>query len=132
GGAGAGCAPMMGWAAERGGIGLESSLLFHSIVFWPPPHFWALSLCRVDEYARAGLPMLPVVAGREETQRQILLYTLLLAPLGIAPWLLGFAGPAYAAVAAAARGALILLALRLRAREAGPDAAHRLFAVSVL
>src|SRR5262249_9889774 len=134
GGAGAGCAPMMGWAAERGGIGLESSLLFHSIVFWPPPHFWALSLCRVDEYARAGIPMLPVVAGREETQRQILLYTLVLAPLGLSPWLMGFAGAAYATVAIAGGGVMVLLARRLRGRRgaAEEEAAKRLFAFSVL
>jgi heme o synthase len=132
GGAAGALPPIIGWAAATGGISAEPVLLFLIIFLWTPPHFWALALVRADEYARAGLPMLPVVAGREETQRQILLYTLLLAPLGIAPWLLGFAGPAYAAVAAAAGGALILLALRLRAREAGPEAAKRLFAFSVL
>jgi protoheme IX farnesyltransferase len=132
GGAAGALPPIIGWAAATGGISAEPVLLFLIIFLWTPPHFWALALVRADEYARAGLPMLPVVAGREETQRQILLYTLLLAPLGIAPWLFGFAGPAYAAVAAAAGGALILLALRLRAREAGPEAAKRLFAFSVL
>src|SRR5207249_146227 len=80
---------------------------------------------------RAGIPMLPVVAGSEETQRQILIYTLVLAPLGLAPWLFGFAGTAYAAVAVAAGGMMILLALRLRDR-AGAEPARRLFAFSVL
>src|SRR5207302_1332400 len=99
GGAAGAFPPMIGWAAATGTIGLESILLFLIIFFWTPPHFWALSLYRADEYARAGIPMLPVVAGREETHRQILLYTLVLAPLGLAPWLFGFAGAAYGAVA---------------------------------
>ena len=80
---------MIGWAAATGGSALEPVLLFLIIFFWTPPHFWALALYRTDDYARAGVPMLPVVAGAEETRRQILLYTLLLAPLGAAPWLLG-------------------------------------------
>src|SRR6266536_3090872 len=113
---------------------LAAGLLAFTIFFWTPPHFWALSLYRVDEYARAGIPMLPVVAGRAETRRQILLYALVLAPLGLAPWLLGFAGPAYATVASAGGGMMILLALRLRG-QAGADeeqTAKRLFAFSVL
>src|SRR6266704_2469531 len=69
GGAAGAFPPMIGWAAATGGIGMESILLFLIIFFWTPPHFWALSLYRVDEYARAGIPMLPVVAGREETHR---------------------------------------------------------------
>ena len=69
-------------------------MLFLIIFFWTPPHFWALSLYRAEDYARAGMPMLPVVAGEPETRRQILLYTLLLAPLGVAPWLLGYTGRA--------------------------------------
>src|SRR5438270_381588 len=84
--------PVIGFAAALGSIGLDPILLFLIIVFWTPPHFWALSLYRADDYARAGIPMLPVVAGAKETRRQILLYTLLLAPLGVAPWLLGYAG----------------------------------------
>ena len=73
-------------------LAVEPVLLFLIIFFWTPPHFWALSLYRTEDYARAGVPMLPVVAGARETRRQILLYTLLLAPLGVAPWLLGYAG----------------------------------------
>src|SRR6266852_6144435 len=121
-------------AAATGGIGIESILLFLIIFFWTPPHFWALSLYRADEYARAGIPMLPVVAGREETHRQILLYTLVLAPLGLAPWLFGFAGAAYGAVAIAGGGMMILLALQLRGQDgAGEErAARRLFAFSIL
>ena len=77
-------------------------VLFLIIFFWTPPHFWALSLYRTEDYARAGMPMLPVVAGEPETRRQILLYTLILAPLGAAPWFLGYAGALYGIVAVAA------------------------------
>src|SRR2546422_5446951 len=117
GGAAGAFPPLIGWAAATGGIGIESILLFLIIFFWTPPHFWALSLYRADEYARAGIPMLPVVAGADETRRQILVYTLVLAPLGLAPWLFGFAGAAYGAVAIAGGGMMILLALRLRGRD---------------
>src|SRR5215204_5269082 len=82
GGAAGAFPPMIGWAAATGGVGIESILLFLVIFFWTPPHFWALSLYRADDYAKAGIPMLPVVAGAAETRRQILLYTLVLAPVG--------------------------------------------------
>ena len=85
GGAAGAFPPMIGWAAVTGDVGLAPVLLFLIIFFWTPPHFWALSLLRADDYARAGVPMLPVVAGRDETRRQILIYSLLLAPLGVAP-----------------------------------------------
>src|SRR5262249_59382117 len=83
---------------------------------------------------RAGIPMLPVVAGREETQRQILLYTLVLAPLALSPWLMGFAGAGYATVAIAGGGAMVLLALRLRGLHGAAEeqAAKRPFAFSIL
>ena len=81
-------------AAATGGIGFESIVLFLIIFFWTPPHFWALSLWRAGDYARAGVPMLPVVAGRAETKRQILLYTGVLVPVSLAPWPLGYAGQA--------------------------------------
>ena len=105
GGAAGAFPPMIGWAAATGGIGLESILLFLIIFFWTPPHFWALSLYRADEYCRAGMPMLPVVAGEAETRRQILIYSLVLAPVGASPWLLGYAGLAYGVVAIARRRA---------------------------
>src|SRR5215472_11998610 len=95
GGAAGALPPVIGWVAASGSIAVEPVLLFAIIFFWTPPHFWALSLYRTEDYARAGIPMLPVVAGARETRRQILLYTLLLAPLGTAPWLLGYAGPLY-------------------------------------
>jgi protoheme IX farnesyltransferase len=91
GGAAGALPPIIGWAAVTGGFAVEPTLLFLIIFFWTPPHFWALALYRTEDYARAGIPMLPVVAGDRETRRQILLYTLVLAPLGAAPWLLGLA-----------------------------------------
>jgi heme o synthase len=100
GGAAGAFPPVIGWAAATGSIGIEPLVLFAIVFFWTPPHFWALSLYAHEDYARAGVPMLPVVAGARETRRQVMLYTVLLAPLGLAPWALGFAGPAYAVVAA--------------------------------
>jgi protoheme IX farnesyltransferase len=78
--------PMIGWAAVTGGVSLDSFLLFLMIFIWTPPHFWALALVKSEDYARAGVPMLPVVAGPDATRLQILLYTLLLAPVGLAPY----------------------------------------------
>jgi protoheme IX farnesyltransferase len=135
GGAAGAFPPMIGWAAATGAIGLESVLLFLIIFFWTPPHFWALSLSRTQDYARAGIPMLPVVAGREETRRQILIYSLLLAPLGASPWLAGYAGPIYGAIATAAGAAIVALAARIKALGDGAGSeigAKRLFGWSIL
>ncbi len=99
GGAAGAFPPIIGWAAVTGNVTIEPLVLFAIIFIWTPPHFWALSLWAHADYERAGVPMLPVIAGARETRKQILLYTVLLAPLGLAPWLLGFAGPAYAVVA---------------------------------
>jgi heme o synthase len=134
GGAAGAFPPMVGWAAATGGISLEPVLLFLIIFFWTPPHFWALSLYRAGDYARAGIPMLPVVAGRAETQRQILIYTLILAPLGLSPWLAGFAGALYASTAVVTGALMIALAVQLhRQRDDAIDAsARRLFAFSIL
>ncbi len=100
GGAAGAFPPIVGWASVTGGIALEPLVLFAIIFVWTPPHFWALSLWAHADYERAGVPMLPVASGARATRLQILLYTAVLAPLGLAPWVLGFAGPAYAAVAA--------------------------------
>ena len=83
---------MIGWAAATGDVGLEPLALFLIIFLWTPPHFWALALNRTDDYARAGVPMLPVVAGRAATTRQILIYSGLLVFASELPWVLGFAG----------------------------------------
>src|SRR4029077_18867193 len=91
GGAAGALPPVIGWAAATGRIGLEPLTLFLIIFLWTPPHFWALSLNRADEYGRAGVPMLPVVAGRAATTRQIVIYSVLLLPVSLLPWGLGFA-----------------------------------------
>jgi protoheme IX farnesyltransferase len=129
GGAAGAFPPMIGWAAATGGIGLEAVLLFLIIFLWTPPHFWALALCRAGDYERAGVPMLPVVAGTHETVRQIRLYSLALVPVGISPWLIGAAGPLYGVTAALAGGFMVALAWRLRG---GGREAKALFGYSIL
>jgi len=131
GGAAGAFPPVIGWAAVTGQVGLDSIALFLIIFFWTPPHFWALALCRSGDYAAAGVPMLPVVAGKDETRRQILHYTLLLIPLSFMPVVLGTAGITYA-VAAATMGAwFLLLAFRIRYEESN-WAARNLFRFSIL
>ena len=124
GGAAGALPPVIGWAAAGGEIALEPFVLFLIVFLWTPPHFWALSLNRTDEYARAGIPMLPVVAGRTETTRQILIYTILLVPISLLPWALGFAGAIYGATAAVCGATFIALALRLARSSAGRSTAR--------
>jgi protoheme IX farnesyltransferase len=131
GGAAGAFPPMIGWAAATGGIGIESVLLVLIIFFWTPPHFWALSLLRADEYARAGVPMLPVVSGARETRRQILIYSLVLAPIGASPWLFGYAGIAYGIVAMLGGAAMVGLSWQLW-RTPSDRIAKRLFAFSIV
>ncbi|MFL9824493.1 heme o synthase [Rhodoplanes sp. SY1] len=125
GGAAGAVPPMIGWAAATGSLSLEPVLLFLIIFFWTPPHFWALSLWRSDDYARAGIPMLPVVSGVAETKRQILLHALLLAPVGVSPALFGGAGILYGLVATYAGAKIVWLSVRLW-RAADPQATDRL------
>jgi protoheme IX farnesyltransferase len=132
GGAAGAFPPMVGWASVTGSLTLEPIVLFLIIFFWTPPHFWALALYRADDYARAGVPMLPVVSGPTETRRQILLYTLLLAPLAVAPWFLGFAGPVYGVVATVAGAIMLWLAVKVKVEREGFVAARQLFAFSIL
>ena len=124
--------PVIGWAAASGHIGWPSLIMFALIFFWTPPHFWALSLYRTEDYARAGVPMLPVVAGDRETRRHILIYTLLLAPLGVTPWLFGYTGPIYGVAAVVVGAIMIALAFRVRAERAGYTASKQMFAFSIL
>jgi protoheme IX farnesyltransferase len=132
GGAAGALPPVIGWAAATGDIGLQPLVLFFIIFLWTPPHFWALALNRCDEYARAGVPMLPVVAGRAATTRQILVYSALLVAASILPWALGFAGPIYGAIAAIGGARFLALAFQLsRSCEADRRAAHRLFVFSI-
>ena len=107
GGAAGAFPPMIGWASATGSVGIESVILFLIIFMWTPPHFWALALYRARDYERAGVPMLPVVAGLEETRKQIVIYAALLVPLALLPALMGFGGPLYA-VASVVLGAVFL------------------------
>ena len=130
GGAAGAFPPMIGWAAVSGDISLVSVALFTIIFLWTPPHFWALALYRSDDYARAGVPMLPVTAGDAETRRQILLYSLLLVPATLAPWALGAVGLIYLGGALLLGGVFLAGAVAVR-RETGDSAAKRLFGYSI-
>jgi protoheme IX farnesyltransferase len=135
GGAAGAFPPMIGWAAVTGSVSVESIVLFLIIFFWTPPHFWALALVKSSDYARAGVPMLPVVAGEAETRRQIVLYSLILVPLGVAPAFLGFAGAFYGVMSVLLGAVFLALALdvyRRREGVAAVRAAHRLFGYSIL
>jgi protoheme IX farnesyltransferase len=116
GGAAGAVPPLVGWAAVTGGVAPNALYLFAIVFYWTPPHFWALSLLMKDEYARVGVPMMPVVHGERETRRQIVLYTLLLTFLTLLPVVFGFFGAIYAVVAAGLGAAFIVLAVRLQRR----------------
>ena len=125
--------PMIGWTAVTGSLSLEPVLLFLIIFMWTPPHFWALALYRTEDYARAGIPMLPVVAGDRSTRRHIMLYTLILVPLGVAPWLAGFAGVLYGGIALVTGAIMLTLAWQvLNERHPAERASRNLFAFSIL
>jgi protoheme IX farnesyltransferase len=131
GGAAGAFPPMIGWAAVTGDVSLVPLALFLIIFMWTPPHFWALALYRSGDYARAGVPMLPVVAGARETKRQILLYAAALIPVTLAPWALGAVGTAYL-IGAAVLGALMVLGALAVWRDRGDGSAKRLFGYSIL
>jgi len=133
GGAAGALPPVIGWVAAAGNVGLEPLILFLIIFLWTPPHFWALSLNLAGEYARAGVPMLPVVAGRAETKRQILLYSVLLALVSPLPWALGFAGAIYGVAAAILGASMIFLSWQVRrSNDKERQPARRLFVFSML
>jgi protoheme IX farnesyltransferase len=133
GGAAGALPPVIGWAAATGSVGLEPFALFLIIFLWTPPHFWALALNRIDDYARAGVPMLPVVAGRAATTRQILIYSVLLVLASALPWVLGLGGTVYGAIAVICGSLFLLLAHRLnRSTCADRRGAQRLFLFSIL
>ena len=133
GGAAGAFPPLVGWAAATGQIGLPALALFALIFFWTPPHFWALSLYRADDYAKAGVPMLPVVAGARETKKQMLLYTVALLPIALAPTLLGAASWLYGALALALSLVFTICALRVLAEKGeGNRAAPQMFRFSLL
>ncbi|MEM8744547.1 MAG: heme o synthase [Pseudomonadota bacterium] len=135
GGAAGSFPPMIGWAAATGTVSIESFVLFLIIFMWTPPHFWALALYREGDYSRAGVPMLPVVAGGDATRRQILVYSLILAPLGVLPAVFGLGGMIYAISASVLGGLFLLLAWRVyscREGQAAEQAARQLFKFSIL
>ncbi len=133
GGAAGALPPVIGWVAAAGDVGLEPLILFLIIFLWTPPHFWALSLNLAGEYARAGVPMLPVVAGRAETKRQILLYSVLLALVSLLPWASGFAGAIYGVAAAILGASMIFLSWQVRrSNDKERQPARRLFVFSML
>ncbi len=135
GGAAGALPPVIGWAAVTGSITLEPLLLFLIIFVWTPPHFWALALIRTEDYARAGVPMLPVVAGAAATRRQIMIYSLLLIPVGASPWLFGYAGLVYGLTALVAGALMLAFAWRVWTRtegKAATTAARQMFIYSIL
>ncbi|GJD61921.1 heme o synthase [Methylobacterium frigidaeris] len=135
GGAAGALPPMIGQAVVTGSIGIEGTVLFLIIFIWTPPHFWALALVKAGEYARAGIPMMPNTAGPDSTRRQILAYSVVLAPLGLAPVFLGFGGLIYGLVGLLGGLAMVALSvqvLRRREGEAANKAAMSLFGFSIL
>ena len=125
--------PAIGWAAVTGSLSLAPLVLVALIFLWTPPHFWALSLWRSDDYARAGVPMMPVVRGKPATRRQIFGYSLFLFPMGLLPAFVGLAGPLYAAAAALFGGWMVVESVAVMREEdtVKEPAARRLFAVSI-
>jgi protoheme IX farnesyltransferase len=135
GGAAGALPPVVGWAAATGSLAVEPWLLFLIIFFWTPPHFWALALFRSDDYARAGVPMLPVVAGPDATRLQILLYTIVLVAVAVAPWPLGYFDAVYGATSLVLGAGMLTLAVNVYRHRDGIEAARatrRLFAFSIL
>jgi protoheme IX farnesyltransferase len=135
GGAAGAIPPIIGEAAMTGDIGLAGLVLFVIIFLWTPPHFWALALVKSDDYARAGVPMMPNVAGPDSTRAQILAYTIALVPAALAPYALGFGGPAYAVVAAFSSALMLWRAWRVfrdRTGEQADRSARKLFGFSIL
>ena len=134
GGAAGALPPVVGWAAVTGSIAIEPLILFAIIFLWTPPHFWALALVKSDDYGRAGIPMMPNVAGEANTRLQILLYTLILIPCGLAPIWFGFGGMLYAA--SAILGGMLMLywaadILRAKAEDKFRKACWRMFGGSI-
>jgi protoheme IX farnesyltransferase len=135
GGAAGALPPVVGYAVATGSVTLDSLVLFAIIFMWTPPHFWALALVKSGDYARAGIPMMPNVRGASRTRLEILIYTMILVPLGILPWRMGIGGQLYAVVAVVAGAGMAFMAVRVfRIREGSQanKAAMQLFAFSIL
>jgi heme o synthase len=135
GGAAGALPPVVAWAAATGSLSVEPLLLFLIIFFWTPPHFWALALFRCEDYARAGVPMLPVTAGPDATRLQILLYSIVLVAVAFAPWPLGYFDAVYGVTSLALGGGMLMLAANVYCRREGREASRatrRLFAFSIV
>jgi len=135
GGAAGSLPPVVAWVAATGSISMEPVLLFLIIFFWTPPHFWALALFRSDDYARAGVPMLPVVAGPDATRLQILLYTIVLVAIAAAPWPLGYFDWIYGVTSLILGSGMLALAVNVyisRERSRSLRANRKMFAFSIL
>lgn len=136
GGAAGAFPPMIGWAAATGDLSLLPVLLFSIIFLWTPPHFWALALFVKTDYANAGVPMLPVVAGEKVTRRHVLIYTLPMVACALAPWALGLMGAIYGITALVLNAVFLLMAAHVAFRQTGVDdpmrAEKALFAFSIL
>jgi heme o synthase len=135
GGAAGALPPVVAWVAATGSLAPEPLLLFLIIFFWTPPHFWALALFRSDDYARAGVPMLPVVAGPDATRLQILLYTVVLVAIAVSPWALGYFDAVYGVISLLLGAGMLVLAVdvfRRRERASSLRATRKLFAFSIL
>jgi protoheme IX farnesyltransferase len=135
GGAAGSLPPVVAWVAATGSISVEPLLLFLIIFFWTPPHFWALALFRSDDYARAGIPMMPVVAGADATRLQILLYTIVLVAIAASPWPLGYFDWIYGVASLLLGAGMLVLAVNVfvsRERSRSLRATRKLFAFSIL
>ena len=135
GGAAGAFPPMIGYAAMSGSITWQSVVLFLIIFMWTPPHFWALALVKSADYEAAAIPMMPNVKGSARTRLEILLYTIVLAPVGLLPWFMGFGGAAYGCIAAIGGAAMLVMAGRVYTIRDGKFAnkvAMQLFGGSIL
>jgi protoheme IX farnesyltransferase len=135
GGAAGAFPPVVGCAAVTGSVSIESIVLFAIIFIWTPPHFWALALVKSDEYARAGVPMMPNAKGDRRTRIEILVYSILLAPVGVLPWAMGFASIVYGVIALAGGAGMIWYAWRVLRDTDGASArkaSMSLFGFSIL
>jgi protoheme IX farnesyltransferase len=131
GGAAGAFPPMIGWTAVTGTLSIEPILLFAIIFMWTPPHFWALALVKNDDYTRANIPMLPVVAGATETRRQIVIYAVLMAPLAVVPAFIGMASFSYGIIAGLAGAVFVGLSVKLW-RDGTDKTAMQLFGYSII
>ena len=134
GGAAGAFPPVIGWAAATNAVSLEPLILFAIIFLWTPPHFWALALFKSGDYGRAGIPMMPNVAGNRSTQRQILVYAVLVSIAGVLPYAIGFAGPAYGAIATALGAVFVYYAVQVARMQPSDERmlpARKLFGFSI-